>query len=58
VLPKKIEIKITGCCHSRDPWILESTYQPTPILHEAPEQDYENPKTPLQSAGALFNLRV
>jgi hypothetical protein len=32
-------------CHSRDPWILESTYQPTPILHEAPEQDYQSPKT-------------
>jgi hypothetical protein len=33
-------------------------YQPTPILHEAPEQDYQNLKTPLQSVGALFNLQV
>jgi hypothetical protein len=41
--------------NSRDPWILESTYQPTPILHE---QDSQNTKSPLQSAGALFNLRV
>jgi hypothetical protein len=54
------------------PWILRlplsvvslslkrslDSYQSTPNLHEAPEQDSQNPKSPLQSAGALFNLRV
>jgi hypothetical protein len=49
---------LSASCLIIDPWILKSSYQPIPILHEAFEQDYQNLKTPLQSAGALFNLRV